>query len=90
MPKTATPSPAKAVGIELEMNVKLTIKPGKKQTPEEAAAEFAVLFSQYLTNTDGAFVADYGPHPWGGYEGPTVKTISVTDPTGTAVSVTLN
>ena len=39
--------------------------------------EFLTLFREYLTAKDGSFQTDYGPAPWGGYEGPTVTSVTV-------------
>jgi hypothetical protein len=40
------------------------------------------LFSEYLTLGEGPFAADYGPQAWGGWEGPFVTGVTVTDATG--------
>ncbi len=66
--------------MPLTITTELTIKPGKGQTQEEAEAEFVVLFREYLTQKDSAFLADYGPEPWGGYDGPTVAAVTVRGP----------
>jgi hypothetical protein len=66
--------------MSLTITVDLTIKPGANQSQEEAEAEFITLFRGYLTNKEGAFQSDYGPEPWGGYEGPTVTAVTVTGP----------
>jgi hypothetical protein len=66
--------------MSLKITTELNIHPGAGQTQEEAEAEFVTLFRQYLTNKEGAFQTDYGPEPWGGYEGPTVTAVVVFDP----------
>lgn len=55
---------------ELKMSVTLKIKPRRGQTPEDAAAEFAKLFEQYLTEPTYPFREDYGPGAWGGTTAP--------------------
>lgn len=62
------------------MTVELTLKPGRNQSRAEADAEFLKLFREYLTDEEGAFQCDYGPYAWGGYEGPTVTSVTVRDP----------
>lgn len=64
----------------LTITTELTIKPGAGQTQEQAEATFLVLFREYLTQDDSAFLADYGPDAWGGYEGPTVTAVTVHGP----------
>lgn len=64
----------------LTLITELTIKPGAGQTQEQAEAEFAVLFREYLTQDDSTFRADYGPEAWGGYTGPTVEAVTVRGP----------
>ncbi|MGY4541200.1 hypothetical protein ACVWY0_001109 [Arthrobacter sp. UYNi723] len=66
--------------MSLKIITELTIKPGARQTQEEAEAEFVLLFRDYLTLKDSAFQADYGPDPWGGYTGPTVTAVAVLGP----------
>lgn len=66
--------------MSLKITTELNIKPGAGQTQEEAEAEFVTLFREYLTNREGAFLTDYGPEPWGGYNGPTVTAVAVFDP----------
>jgi hypothetical protein len=66
--------------MSLIITTELNVKPGTGQTQEEAEAEFVVLFREYLTQKDSAFLADYGPEPWGGYEGPTVAAVTVLGP----------
>lgn len=63
--------------MTLSIKVELTIRPGNRQTQEDAEAEFVSLFRDYLANKEGTFQADYGPDAWGGYEGPTVTHVSV-------------
>jgi hypothetical protein len=64
----------------LAITTELTIRPGVGQTQEEAEAEFVRLFRDYLTMKGSAFQVDYGPEPWGGYEGPTVAAVVVRGP----------
>lgn len=66
--------------MSLIINTELTIRPGVGQSQAEAEAEFAQLFTEYLTQTDGAFQTDYGPNAWGGYDGPTVTSVIVRGP----------
>lgn len=66
--------------MPLTITTELTIKPGAGQTQEQAEVEFVTLFREYLTQPDSAFQADYGPAPWGGYEGPTVSAVAVHGP----------
>ena len=66
--------------MSLKITTELTVKPGTGQTQEEAETEFVTLFREYLTNTDSAFQKDYGPEPWGGYDGPTVTAVTVLGP----------
>lgn len=61
--------------MSLKIMTELDIKPGKGQTQEEAEAEFAKRFDEYLSNDDSQFLIDYGPAAWGGYEGPTVAAV---------------
>ncbi|WP_026534627.1 hypothetical protein [Arthrobacter sp. H14] len=61
----------------LVVSVVLDLKPGTSQTQAEASMEFLTLFREYLTAKDGSFQTDYGPAPWGGYEGPTVTSVTV-------------
>lgn len=70
--------------MSLKIIAELTIKPGSGQTQDEAETEFVTLFREYLTNKEGAFQCDYGPTPWGGYEGPTVSALSVRGPNESA------
>ncbi|MCB5280488.1 hypothetical protein [Arthrobacter sp. ES1] len=72
--------------MPLTITTELTIKPGAGQTQEQAEAEFVVLFREYLTTKDSAFQADYGPEPWGGYEGPTVASVTVRGPEEPAIA----
>ena len=65
---------------QLTITVALEIKPGTSQTQAAAEAEFLTLFREYLTQTDGSFQTDYGPNPWGGYEGPTATSVTVLGP----------
>lgn len=76
--------------------VTLTVTPREDQTPEAAAAEMLVLFTEYLTVRDNTFLTDYGTTTeelvrfrageldeaptWGGYEGPYVLEATVTVP----------
>jgi len=66
--------------MSLAITTEFTIKPGTGQTQEQAEAEFVKLFREYLTLEDSAFQADYGPEPWGGYDGPTVASVTVRGP----------
>lgn len=66
--------------MPLTITTELTIKPGAGQTQEQAEAEFVTLFTNYLTQKDSSFQADYGPEAWGGYEGPTVAAVTVRGP----------
>jgi hypothetical protein len=66
--------------MSLTITTELTIKPGSGQTQEQAEAEFVKIFREYLTQDDSAFLADYGPNAWGGYEGPTVAAVIVRGP----------
>lgn len=66
--------------MSLKIITDVAVKPGASQTQEEAEAEFVQLFREYLTSKDGAFQADYGPDPWGGYSGPTVTAVAVLGP----------
>jgi hypothetical protein len=66
--------------MSVTVTTELTIKPGAGQTQEEAETEFVRLFRDYLTLKDSAFQADYGPEPWGGYQGPTVASVVVRGP----------
>lgn len=71
--------------MPLTITTELTIKPGAGQTQEQAEAEFVQLFRDYLTSKDSVFQTDYGPEPWGGYEGPTVAAVTVRGPNEPAV-----
>lgn len=71
---------APEITAQLTVSVVLDLKPGKNQTEALARAEFLRLFGEYLAAEDGSFQTDYGPSPWGGYEGPTVTSVTVLDP----------
>ena len=66
--------------MTLNITVELDLKPGAHQNQAAAEAEFLTLFREYLTHKDGSFQTDYGPNPWGGYEGPTVTSVTVLSP----------
>lgn len=47
--------------------------------PDGAAFHFTKLFAEYLTLPESAFLEDYGPRAWGGYDGPKVAAVEVLD-----------
>ena len=59
-----------------EVTIDWTDKPGlfAGLTPEALADG---LLTEYLTLPESVFISDYGPHAWGGYDGPFVKSVSV-------------
>jgi hypothetical protein len=75
-PPNNTP-PEEQETSRLTIQVDLDIKPSPGQSHEAAREEFLVLFRQYLTEKESPFQGDYGPEPWGGYDGPTVKGVTV-------------
>lgn len=66
--------------MALKLTVKFKLKPRKGQTKKDAKKEFTRLFQEYLSNKEGAFLNDYGPGTWGGYEGPFVTAVTVHGP----------
>jgi hypothetical protein len=79
--------------VTVQALVTLTVAPKVGQTPEAAAAEMLLLFTEYLTVPDNTFLTDYGASAqelekfragehdeeptWGGYDGPFVLEANV-------------
>lgn len=63
----------------IQMHVTIEVSPSPGQSLEDAATEFTDIFKEYLTETSHPFREDYGHGAWGGYEGPFVESVSVTE-----------
>jgi hypothetical protein len=49
---------------------------------DQRPVDFDDLFAEYLTTDSYPFLTDYGPHSWGGFEGPLVHAVNVATPSG--------